>query len=175
MTSLTEPSAGELGRVEPAEFREFMRSWATGVTVVTGLLDEHPAGCTVNAFTSVSLVPPLLLVSLAEHSRTLAAIRQRATFAVNLLSWRQRRLAAQFAAPDRDRFGGVAHRPVHGVPVLDRAMAVTVCELAQLVPVADHVLVIGRPLWCQRSEGAEPVIFLGGRYQRSAAGESGAG
>jgi flavin reductase (DIM6/NTAB) family NADH-FMN oxidoreductase RutF len=168
MTSLTDPSVGQLGQVEPAEFRQFMRSWATGVTVVTGLLDGRPAGCTVNAFTSVSLAPPLLLVSLAEHSGTLAAIRARAMFAVNLLSWRQRRLASQFAAPGRDRFGGVDFQLVHGVPVLAEATATTVCELTQLAPVADHLLVIGRPLCCERAQDPDPVIFLGGRYQRSA-------
>ncbi|MDI5942582.1 MULTISPECIES: flavin reductase family protein [Micromonospora] len=148
------------------ELREFMRSWATGVAVVTSRAAGHPVGCTVNAFTSVSLHPPLLLVSLARTSRTLAAITAEGGFAVNLLGRRQRALADRFATGAvEDRFAGVAHRALDGMPLLDGAMAAAVCAVTQLIAVADHVLVLGSPYWCEATDDADPAVFLGGRYR----------
>ncbi|MGC4806510.1 flavin reductase family protein [Micromonospora sp. DT233] len=149
-----------------AELREFMRNWATGVAVVTSRLAGRPVGCTVNAFTSVSLRPPLLLVSLARTSHTLAAITAEDGFAVNLLQRRQRGLADRFASgAAEDRFAGVAHHTVDGLPLIDGAMAVAVCAVTQLVAAADHVLVLGSPYWCQAGDDADPAIFFGGRYR----------
>jgi 3-hydroxy-9,10-secoandrosta-1,3,5(10)-triene-9,17-dione monooxygenase reductase component len=146
------------------DFRRFMRSWATGVVVVTGSLARRPAGCTVNSFTSVSLRPPLLLVSLSERSHTLAAITERATFGISVLGWEQRHLGERFAAPD-DRFAGVRYRLENGVPLLDDAMATAVCTVERLIVAADHVLVLGRPQWCESAGDTDPVVFFNGRYQ----------
>lgn len=150
--------------VTGATFRAFMRNWATGVAVVTGMLARQPTGCTVNSFTSVSLSPPLLLVSLSERSRTLTAITEGRTFGINVLSWEQRHLGEQFAA-NNDRFAGVPHRLERGVPLLEEAMARVVCSLERLIVAADHVLVLGRPQWCESAADADPLIFFDGRYQ----------
>jgi 3-hydroxy-9,10-secoandrosta-1,3,5(10)-triene-9,17-dione monooxygenase reductase component len=146
-------------------FRTFMRTWATGVAVVTSSLGQQPVGCTVNAFTSVSLHPPLVLIALAEQSRTLAAITARGVFAVNLLTWQQRHLAQQFAAGTGNRFAGVPYRLEHGVPVIEGAMAVAACDVERVVVVADHVLVLGRPRWFDYADNTDPVIFFGGWYR----------
>ncbi|MFI0792098.1 flavin reductase family protein [Micromonospora rubida] len=163
------PSPGaEPARPAPVggpELREFMRNWATGVAVVTSRLAGRPVGCTVNAFTSVSLRPPLLLVSLARTSRTLAAITAEGGFAVNLLDRRQRDLADRFATATGDRFAGVAHRTVDGLPLLDGAMAVAVCTVTQLIGVADHMLVLGSPYRCQAGDDTDPAVFFGGHYR----------
>jgi flavin reductase (DIM6/NTAB) family NADH-FMN oxidoreductase RutF len=148
-----------------AEFRRFMRRWATGVTVVSTVRDGRPVGCTVNAFTSVSLDPPLLLVSLSNRGSTLAAVEAHGTFAVSVLSWAQRQLVSRFAAADGDRFAGVNHRMQCGVPVIMDVAAATVCTLTQVVPVTDHALVFGCPLWCEQADDRAPVLFLDGRYR----------
>jgi flavin reductase (DIM6/NTAB) family NADH-FMN oxidoreductase RutF len=120
----------------------------------------------VNAFTSVSLHPPLVLVCLAAGSRTLAAITARDAFGINVLAWRQRHLAQQFAAASGDRFADVAYRLEHGMPVLEGAMAAAVCEVDRTIVAADHVLVLGRPLWCAcADDNPDPVIFCGGWYR----------
>ncbi|WP_063643007.1 flavin reductase family protein [Actinoplanes sp. N902-109] len=150
---------------EGAELRTFMRSWATGVAVVTGAVAGRAAGCTVNAFTSVSLDPPLLLVSLATTSRTLAAVETTGVFGVNLLTRRQARLADRFAAPLPDRFAGVAHRMVDGVPVLDGALAAATCTVARTIAVADHVLVLGTPVRVGLRTDADPAVLFGGGYR----------
>jgi len=155
-------SADPAAAVSGSTFRHFMRNWATGVTVVTSSLGQQPIGCTVNAFTSVSLHPPLVLISLAEQSRTLAAITTRDDFGINLLSWRQRHLAQQFAAAIDDRFADVPYRLECGVPVLEGAMAAAVCEVERAIVAADHVLVLGRPQWLDCADSPDPVIFFGG-------------
>ncbi|GAB3058337.1 flavin reductase family protein [Micromonospora schwarzwaldensis] len=153
------------GRVSGPLLREFMRNWATGVAVVTSRADGRPVGCTVNAFTSVSLSPPLLLVSLGRASRTLAALTAEGVFAVNLLNQRQCHLADQFAGSAPDRFAGVPHRDRDGLPLLDGALAVAVCTVTQVIGVADHALVLGTPYWCESRAGAEPAVFFGGGYR----------
>jgi flavin reductase (DIM6/NTAB) family NADH-FMN oxidoreductase RutF len=146
--------------------RRFMRRWATGVAVVTTTAQDRPTGCTANSFTSVSLTPPLVLVSLAQQSRTLASIMRHGAFGVCLLGRRQRGLADRFAsAPPEDRFTGVAHRTVDGVPVLTDAMAAMACRVEHTIAAADHVLVLGRPTWCDCDGSPDPIVHFGSHYQ----------
>ena len=145
-------------------FRDFMRCWPSGVVVVTAGPTRRPSGCTVSAFLSVSLDPPLLLVSLHEHSRTLAAIVGRGSFGVNVLAWPQAELAARFAGPQPDRFTGVAQRADQPVPLLRDALAVAVCDVHRLVPVADHVLVLGTVGWCERGATGQPLVYVDRGY-----------
>ncbi|HEX7305590.1 flavin reductase family protein [Lentzea sp.] len=149
-----------------ADFLAFMRAWPTGIAVVTGTADHAPVGCTVNAFTSISLRPPLLMVSLARHSGTLAAIRRHGSFGVNVLGFAHRLLAARFAAPGGDRFADVPWSPRLGIPVLDAAMAAAVCEVRQVVEVADHVLVFGSPCWSGHRDEDDPLVFFGSAHRR---------
>ena len=87
--------------VSPAELREAMGHFATGVTVITSVgTGGEPVGTTANAVTSLSLEPPLLLACFDLKSATLAAIRSHGAFAVNVLGHRQRHLSANFASAD---------------------------------------------------------------------------
>jgi hypothetical protein len=83
--------------VDPDRFRTLMRRFATGVTVVTCPGPDGPEGITVNAFTSVSLRPPQVLVCLDRRSRTLPTMLTAGRFAVNVLGWEQRELATRLA------------------------------------------------------------------------------
>lgn len=155
---------------DPAEltgpaFRGLMRSWATGIAVVTSSLGPEPVGCTVNAFTSVSLSPPLLLISLSGRSRTLAAIRAQDAFGVNVLGYRQRRLTERFATVAQDRFAGVPYRREFDIPVIEGAMASTVCAVERIIVAADHVLVLGRPRWCGHEDAGEPLVYFDGGHR----------
>lgn len=168
MTSLSErDTAASSQVVAVSDFRRFMRGWATGVAVVTSALGGHPTGCTVNTFISVSLAPPLLLVSLADDSNTLAAIRTRGMFAVNVLTGQQERLAARFALSTADRFHDVPYHLIDGVPVIADVAGAAVCALTGTMPAADHVLVFGRPRSCERTGSAGPLLFLDGGYRRA--------
>jgi flavin reductase (DIM6/NTAB) family NADH-FMN oxidoreductase RutF len=150
-----------------------MRRWATGVAVVTATAQGRPTGCTASSFTSVSLSPPLVLVSLYRSSRTLAAIAGHGAFGINLFGRQHRDPADRFAtAPAEQRFGGVGHRLVRDVPVIDEAMAALVCRVEHTVAAADHLLVLGQPVWCDQRGVADPLVHFGSHYQCLAVGSA---
>ncbi|MHC3470044.1 flavin reductase family protein [Streptomyces sp. 7R007] len=156
---------GPQGLVVPDEtddFHRFMRMWATGIAVVTTRRRGRSVGCTVTAFTSVSLRPALLLVSLANRSRTLAAVRARGAFGLNVLAGDQAALAGHFATAPGDRFATVPHRIVGGVPLLDAALGTAVCQVERAWAVADHTLVLGRPGRYGGRRDAVPLIRFDG-------------
>lgn len=144
-----------------------MRHWPTGVAVITTGTAERPVGCTVNAFISVSLEPPLLLISLGQSSRTLAAILMHGAFGINVLGRRRSQLAASFATVGGDHFHGVPFRMISGVPILDETIAAAACTIDSCVPIADHVVVLASPRWCvERDDDGDalPMVFFAGQY-----------
>ncbi|CAA9475601.1 MAG: Nitrilotriacetate monooxygenase component B [uncultured Solirubrobacteraceae bacterium] len=149
--------------VEQRRFRDVVGTFPTGVTVVTA---PGPAGLTTNAFTSVSLEPPLVLVCFDNTSRTLPAVRECRRFAVNVLRAGQEELATLFAskAVAEEKFASVTHTVEHGVPVLDDALAWMACEVVDLVDAGDHTIGIGRVNALEASEG-EPLLFVRGAYR----------
>jgi len=148
-----------------ARFRDLMAAWPTGVSVVTSAASGQPVGCTVTALASVSVDPPLLLVSLAVGGRTLDAVRRHGRFGVCVLSTQRRDLGRAFATGDPvERFATADYGWVAGVPVLRDAATAVACVLTRQIPVADHVLVIGRPLWQARDLTARPAIWFDRAY-----------
>jgi flavin reductase (DIM6/NTAB) family NADH-FMN oxidoreductase RutF/pimeloyl-ACP methyl ester carboxylesterase len=125
--------------------RDAFGCFMTGVTVVT-TTDEagKPLGFTANSFSSVSLDPPMLLVSIANSSSNLAAFSQGG-FAVNILAEGQKDVSATFAKPATDRFASVYWRkgPV-GAPLIAGVSAWFDCTLEQAVLAGDHTILIGR-------------------------------
>lgn len=132
--------------LDPRALRDAFGCFMTGVTVVTTIDDAgKPLGFTANSFTSVSMDPPLLLVSAANSSRNLPAFAGGKGFAVNILAEGQKDVSATFARPVEDRFQGVYWRrgPV-GFPLIAGVSAWFDCTLEQAVPAGDHTLLIGR-------------------------------
>ena len=165
--SLDLPDAGSTG-VSPAELREAMGHFATGVTVITSVgADGKPVGTTANAVTSLSLEPPLVLACFELNSVTLAAIRGHGAFAVNVLGHRQRHLSANFAKRGLSAvWEGVSHyRGPTGAPRLADVIAVIECTVEHALPGGDHEIIIGRVRHVETSgEGATPLLFWRGEY-----------
>jgi len=132
------------------------RRLASGVSVVTALGEDGMTGLTASSVTSVSLEPPLLLVSITHGSRTLAAIRARRAFAVHLLRSDQQELAGHFAG--RPGANEPDHRIVLGAPVLPDALAWSVCLLEAEHEYGDHTLVIGAVAAAQVGIG-RPLVW----------------
>jgi flavin reductase (DIM6/NTAB) family NADH-FMN oxidoreductase RutF len=125
--------------------RDAFGCFMTGVTVVTTKQDGNPLGFTANSFSSVSLDPPLLLVSIANRSTNLAAFAQGTGFAVNVLSEGQKDLSARFARPSEDRFADLFWKSgPAGNPLLPAVAAWFDCTLDQAVAAGDHTILIGR-------------------------------
>jgi flavin reductase (DIM6/NTAB) family NADH-FMN oxidoreductase RutF len=155
--------------VEQADFRDFMRHWPTGVAIVTTAGPEGPVGCTVNALMSLSVEPPLVLVSFGEDSRTLEVIRRTERFGASVLAAEQAELSERFChcAP-AERFDGLELRVEHGVPLLAGAAAHTVCRVQELQRCTDHVLVVGAPVWQSADPEREPLLLHRGEHRRVA-------
>jgi 3-hydroxy-9,10-secoandrosta-1,3,5(10)-triene-9,17-dione monooxygenase reductase component len=149
--------------IDPRRFRDVVGQFPTGVTVVTA---PGPAGLTTNAFCSVSLDPPLVLVCFDNGSRTLTAVRESGRYAVNVLRAGQDDLAAVFASKrvSAEKFAAVAHASPNGVPVLDNALAWLVCKDVRLVDGGDHTIGIGEVCALDASDG-EPLVFFRGSYR----------
>ncbi len=153
--------------VPPAEFRRAIAEWATGVSVVTSRNGGVDTGLTVNALLSVSLTPPLLLISIQHAADSTPIIRQSGVFAVNVLSRLQRPLSERFAqtlSPE-EKFRAVPiHRGVTKVPLIEGAVATIECRVRQEIPVADHALFIGEVVSVHLSNEEPPLVFHRSRY-----------
>jgi flavin reductase (DIM6/NTAB) family NADH-FMN oxidoreductase RutF len=130
------------------DFRAVMAGVATPVSVVTTLADGCPHGTTVSAFASLSMAPPMVLVSLDRGSSLLSRLRVGGPFGVNVLGSEQAPLALAFARPG-DRFRGVGWEVDGGAPRLTGSPGWLACTVARLVPGGDHVIVLGE---VQRAE-----------------------
>ena len=154
--------------VSPAELREAMGHFATGVTVITSVgPDGEPVGTTANAVTSLSLEPPLVLVCFDLNSATLAAIRGHGAFAVNVLGQRQRHLSANFAKRGLAAAWSEVrhHRGPTGSPRLADVIAVIECTVEHSLPGGDHAIIVGRVRHVETNgEEATPLVFWRGRY-----------
>jgi flavin reductase (DIM6/NTAB) family NADH-FMN oxidoreductase RutF len=138
----------------------------TAVTVVTAIGADGPAGLTANAVVSLSLDPPLMLACLDRGSRTLRAVEQAGRFGISVLGADDADVARVFAtkAPQAEKWDGVAWSEHEGAPVLDDAEVRIACELENVLAGGDHVIVTGKVLEVETSDGA-PLVFYGGEYR----------
>jgi flavin reductase len=151
-------------------FRSTVGAFATGVTVVTTRGEEHAYGMTANAFSSVSLDPPLILVCVINPSEGAEHITRNGVFAVNILSLEQEPMSRYFASRDRpkgrDAFAEVPHRfAASGSPILEGSAAFMDCRLHTVHEAGDHLIVIGEVLELEVKDGNEPLLFHGGGYR----------
>jgi len=146
------------------EFRHAMRHVPTGVTVVTSLKDGEPRGITVNAFASVSLDPPSLLICVNREARSYLFIATSRIFCVNVLAGNQRALAEHFSGKVRERqFAEIAYTVgATGAPVLADAIAHFDCELANEYKLGSHSILVGHVLSCGARPGSPLGYFNGG-------------
>jgi flavin reductase (DIM6/NTAB) family NADH-FMN oxidoreductase RutF len=151
--------------------RAVLGRFATGVTVLAAV-GKVPCGMTANAFTSVSLDPPLVLVCVNRNASIHQAVLESGSFAVSMLSARQEHVARYFADHSRPRgpseFAAVDWSPAPrtGAPVLRGALAWLDCSLAAAYDGGDHAIFVGSVL----ASGAEPaqdvLLFFGGEFHR---------
>ena len=128
-------------------FRQIMGRFATGVTVVTTNNKGTVAGLTVNAFCSVSLNPPLILVCVDLTSATLPHMRESGAFAVNILADDQEEISRCFATPSAERYERFCnanyHTAVTGSPILDGVLAFIDARIVAEYPGGDHSIFLG--------------------------------
>lgn len=164
---------GETLPVDPGEataaarrFRDVLSRFASGVTVVTAMVDGRPVGMTAQAFTSVSLDPPLVLFCPAKTSRAWPLMQRAGMFCVNLLAHDQAELSEKMAARGTDKFDRVSWTPstVTGSPKLDGILGHVDCAVEAVHEAGDHYVVIGRVLDLDASDVPHALLFFEGRY-----------
>ncbi|GAA2622816.1 flavin reductase family protein [Streptomyces axinellae] len=163
--------------VSDEEFRAAMARLAAGVVLVTAHDAEESArgedvGMTATAFMSVSLEPPLVLISVRTDSRMDELLTRQDLWAVSLLTDAQHKTAGRFAMKarlsDRLLFKELPHRhgAATGAPLVDDALAAIECRTEQRVAAGDHTLVIGRVLATHLTQGeGGPLTYFQGRYR----------
>ena len=154
-----------------AELRRAWGCFATGVTIVTVRDGSDSRGMTANSFTSVSLDPPLVLVSIDQRNRTCALLKEGERFAVSVLTEAHRALSDRFAGRQghdmQDHFEDVPHYlTVDGLPLITDALATFTCRVVAVHAAGDHSLFIGQVEEFASAPGAAPLLFFSGRYAR---------
>ena len=153
--------------IDDARFRQVLGRFATGVTVVTGVVGGDPVGLAVNSFTSVSLEPALVAFCVAKASRTWPRLRATGSFCVNILAEDQEALSRAFAGRPPDRFRGVGWRPgPSGTPILTDVLAWVECAVEAEYDAGDHVIVVGRVRDLDVGHEGRPLVFYRGGYGR---------
>lgn len=152
--------------VDPATYRSVLGNFASGVTVLTTKAGDVPVGTTVSAFTALSLVPPLILVSLGIKSETLAHIKRAGFFSVNILSAGQGDLAKRFATSDGTaKFDGIPyHTGEHGAPLFEGASATLECDLDDCIRGGDHEILIGFVRSAAVAPELSPLVYYRGGF-----------
>lgn len=151
--------------IDPRELRNVMGHFATGVTVITTTDKEgKPFGLTANAFTSLSLNPPLVLVCVDKTVDCYPCFEQSKVFVVNILTEAQEHLSRRFATKGIDKFAEVAyHTGECGAPVLEDTMGYIECRIVNAYEGGDHTIYIGEILKATAS-GDRPLLFFKGKY-----------
>jgi flavin reductase (DIM6/NTAB) family NADH-FMN oxidoreductase RutF len=148
----------------PRDFRNALGRFASGVTVITVHREEHTHGMTANAFVSVSLDPPLVLVSLDNRSNMHRILPEVRRYGVSVLAENQEALSNHFAGKSAPGVqAGFTMRD--GIPLLDGAVAHFIVEVTEVHPAGDHTLYLGRVAHFEWNDG-RPLLFYAGRYQQ---------
>lgn len=148
-----------------------MGCFATGVTIITVDLEGEVHGMTANAFASVSLDPPLVLVCVDHKTRTHAHLHAKKRFGINVLGEDQRAISEYYARVERSHESAEAEagarfeRTTHGTPVLQGALAYLECRLHSAEAAGDHTIFIAEVedvVVC----GGDPLLFFRGKYRK---------
>jgi flavin reductase (DIM6/NTAB) family NADH-FMN oxidoreductase RutF len=147
--------------------KETMRAYPQGVTVVTARGPDGFKGITVSSFISVSLEPPLILISIAIDSENYDVFRDAHEFAVNFLADDQKPVSDRFAGRLRinDRFDGIGFKfESTTAPIIDGARAFIECRSKAVHHEGDHSLIIGEVVNARKLNDKNPLVYQNQQY-----------
>jgi flavin reductase (DIM6/NTAB) family NADH-FMN oxidoreductase RutF len=152
-------------KMDAALFRAVMGRFTTGVTIISFLAAQRPAGMTANAFMSVSLDPPLVLTSIRTESRVNQIIGQDVRFGINILAEHQLDLCTHFAGK------GPLEREApfifqQDTPLLAGSLAHFVVRTVNVIPAGDHLLYLGEVEYVKLGQQRKPLVFFTGGFRQ---------
>ena len=146
-------------------FKELMRRFAAGVTLVTFNENEKFGGLTVSSFCSLSIDPPLVLICIDRKIVSHDSLEKADTFGVNICNSEQGKLAWDFANSKIDKNELIKSLPHTltelGTPLLDGCLATMECKITQKYNGGDHTIFIGQVEEGECDENAEPLVYYG--------------
>lgn len=144
--------------------KQVNRQFVTGVTVVTTMDDYVPRGLAVNAFSSISLEPPTVMVCIQRTSSTHDVLFSATHLAINILSTDQMDVVNTFAGKSADKFAGLAWTPgPHGSPLIDGSSAQMEVEIRERLQASTHTVFVGRVVHAAATDAA-PMVYSAGRF-----------
>lgn len=150
--------------VEARSFRRVMGKFATGVTVVSFIHEGQPTGMTANAFMSLSVDPPMVLIAVRTQARFASSIQAGDAFGISFLREEHEAVSSHFGGrpiPDQQP----VFRQLDQVPVLDGAL-VQLAVRANAVHVGgDHLIYTADVEALEESDG-RPLLFFSGAYKQ---------
>lgn len=156
MTTAQIPDADLMKRVN--------RLFVTGVTVVTAVDGDKPRGLAVNAFASVSLDPPTVMVAVQHTSSTHECLFRVDHLAINILSTDQLDVVDRFAAKSDDKFGGLDWSPgPFGSPLINRSAATMEVEIRERLQASTHTVFMCRVVHAEAT-GRDPMVYSAGKF-----------
>lgn len=151
------------------QLRAAMRTWTSGVTIVTAAHGGEQHGMTVSSFTSISLDPPQIVVSLQTASRTHGLVSRAKAFGVTILASDEQGLAERFASATdaANRLEGLETETlVTGAPFIKGGLAYLDCRVAQAIPVGTNTLFIGEVVATRDDDHTSPLVYHDRTYGR---------
>lgn len=159
--------------VDKNQFKQAMSQFASGVTIVTTVFQGETIGITASSFSSLSLEPPLVLVSLGKQLFTHQVIADSGKFAVNILALDQLDRGMIFAGmkPEiDDRFAGFkTDTAVTGCPIFPDALAWVDCTVWEMYDGGDHTIFVGEVQDVFAADGGDPLLYHNRAWGRSEA------
>lgn len=158
---------------DPAEFRRVVGRFATGITVVTTVSDGVDHAMTMNAFTSVSLDPLLVLFCVEKRARFHKVVLDAGKWAVSILGEGSEAASSWFATrgrPWESQMEGwkTVRGELTGAPILEEAIGALECRTHSVHDAGDHTVVIGEVLSVSEPSDADPLLYYRGGYRRIA-------
>lgn len=152
-----------LPQLDSETLRRAMRAWTTGVTVITAAHDGQQYGMTVNSFTSVSLEPPLVCVTLKRLTHTHELVEKSGEFSVTVLSASQKELSSRFAGKHpqvTNRFEGVPTTTLSiPAPLIEGGMAFFNCRVLSMHTVGENTLFVAEVIAAQGAGEGDPLVY----------------
>jgi len=153
------------------QLRAAMRAWTSGVTVVTATFGGEQHGMTVNSFTSISLDPPLIIISLQTASHTHSLVSQAGAFAVTILSEDQQAISERFAGRFSDDVGNrledlETETLVSGAPFIKGGLAYLDCRVTQSIPSGMNTLFIAEVVAARGYDHDRVLVYHDRRYRK---------
>ncbi len=158
-------------RIKQEELKQAMRSWVTGVAIVTGYNEGQIHGMTANSFNSIALSPPTVLIALRQHTRTRHLVMEGGVFGISILNTYQSEIAKRFAGlikQDQPRFEHLdIFSLVTGAPLIKGSLAFLDCRVVDSADVGETTVFFGEVLAVKvNGEDPDPLLYVNREWRK---------